>query len=115
VLGVAAALVTALKHQGQSRNLTQALYLAQQQIETITSMTPADVLALRTAAGYPDDPANPIDPDPADDDLVTYNRRWIIDPNTPEAGIMRVTVQVDWTDPRGAVRTVELQTLKASG
>jgi prepilin-type N-terminal cleavage/methylation domain-containing protein len=110
---VAVALVTGLKHAGQSRALTQALYLAQQQIEAVQAMTAADVLALRDAATYPNDPTNPIDPDPGDQDVVTYNRRWLVDPDTPEAGVMRVTVQVDWQDARGTVRTVSLQTLKA--
>ena len=113
VLGVAVVLITALKHLSQSRSLTQAHYLAQQQIETMHAMTPTDVLALRGGAGYPNDPANPIDPDPADTDLTVYNRRWTIESDTPEVGVMRVTVQVDWTDPKGVVRTTALQTLKA--
>ena len=111
---MAAAMTTALKYTRQSRALTEAMYLAEQQIESFASMTGADVEAMLADASYPNDPLNPIDPDPNDGDTTTFNRRWMIQPNTPEAGTMILTVQVDWIDPRGVTQTVELQTVKVS-
>jgi prepilin-type N-terminal cleavage/methylation domain-containing protein len=112
VLAMASAMVTALKYSRQSRALTQATYLAEQQIEAFASMTSADVEAMLGDASYPNDPLNPIDPDPNDGDAISFNRRWTIQPNTPEAGTLSLSVQVDWVDPRGGVRTVQLQTVK---
>jgi type II secretory pathway pseudopilin PulG len=110
VLAIAASMGTALKYTQQSRALTQAMYLAEQQIEDFASMASTDVQAL----GDANDPLNPIDPDPNDGDTTTFNRRWTIQMNTPEAGTMMLTVNVDWVDPRGAIRTVQLQTVKAT-
>jgi prepilin-type N-terminal cleavage/methylation domain-containing protein len=114
VLAIAASMGTALKYTQHSRALTQAMYLAEQQIEGFASMTGTDVQAMLGDVTYPDDPLNPIDPDPNDGDATTFNRRWTIQLNTPEAGTMLLTVNVDWIDPRGAVRTVALQTVKAT-
>jgi len=113
VLAIAASMGTALRYTQQSRALTQAMYLGEQQIEGFASMTSTDVQAMLSDGSYPNDPLNPIDPDPNDGDLTTFNRRWTIQMNTPEAGTMMLTVHVDWSDPRGVTRTVELQTVKA--
>jgi len=114
VLAMAAAMTTALKYTRQSRALTEAMYLAEQRIESFASMTGADVEAMLADGSYPNDPLNPIDPDPNDGDMTTFNRRWTIQTDTPEAGTMILTVQVDWIDPRGVTQTVQLQTVKAS-
>jgi Tfp pilus assembly protein PilV len=114
VLAMAAAMTTALKYTRQSRALTEAMYLAEQQIESFASMTSAGVEAMLADGAYTNDPLNPIDPDPNDGDMTTFNRRWTIQTDTPEAGTMILTVQVDWIDPRGVTQTVELQTVKAS-
>ncbi len=109
VLGTSAAIVTSLRHSSQSRNMTQALYLAEQQIETFRAMTGPDVLLLEGL----DDPANPIKMNGAHE--VEFERRWTITPDVPEVGLMTLTVEVDWPDARGNVRTISLQTLKVSG
>jgi len=114
VLAMAAAMATALKYTRQSRALTEAMYLAEQQIESFASMTSAGVEAMLADGAYTNDPLNPIDPDPNDGDMMTFNRRSMIQTDTPEAGTMILTVQVDWIDPRGVTQTVELQTVKAS-
>jgi prepilin-type N-terminal cleavage/methylation domain-containing protein len=105
--------LSALKTSQQSRSQTVAMYLAEQQIETFQSMPAADVIAAVTAAGYPDDPTNPIDPDPGDADVTQFNRRWFIAQDTPEAGVISLRVDVDWVDPLGFTRTVSLNSLKA--
>lgn len=111
LLGVAAATITAMAVSTQSRERTQASYLAQQQLE-IFRMTPEAGLLAVIAAGTTD-PSNPIDPDPNDGDTRTYDRRWLIQADTPETGVYTLTVFVDWVDDRGVTRTQQLTTLAA--
>lgn len=113
IIGVMATQITAMKLSGDSRVKTQAAYLAQQQIETIRAMDPGDVLDLVDAVGYPNDPNNPIDPNPNDGQDVTFVRRWVVEEDTPEAGVIQVTVEVDWPNRLGATRTVRLRTMIA--
>ncbi len=110
VLGTAAAQLTAMDYSRKSRSLTQAFYLAEQQIETFHFMSAADVAAL---AGSPNDPNNPIDPIVGDEDTTTYNRSWQIQIDTPEVDVMTISVRVDWTDEVGQNRRVQLDTMKA--
>ncbi len=114
VLGVAASLLTALNFSRQSRAMTNATYLAEQQMEAFRAMPEADLLALLADAGYPNDSTNPIDPDPGDDDEMEFNRRWTIQPDTPEAGVFTLVVTVDWVDKHGNTRTSELRSMKAN-
>lgn len=113
VLGMTAGHLAALKLSGDSRSQTTAMSLAQQQVETIQTMTATDVKDLVDAVGYPNDPTNPIDPNPDDDDTLRFNRSWVVAEDTPEAGVITVTVIVNWTDERGTNRAVRLRTLKA--
>ncbi len=112
ILSMAAALITTMKFSRQSRSMMQAMYLAQQQIEAFRSMPAQDVLDLTAAAGYPNDPNNPLDPDPGDGDSTQFNRRWLIQADTPEPGVVTVTVEVDWVDAQGNTRTIALPTMK---
>lgn len=105
--------LSALKTSQQSRSQTVAMYLAEQQMETFQSMTAADVVAAAADPNYPDDPTNPIDPDPGDSDVTVFNRRWFIQQDTPEAGVLSLRVEVDWVDPLGFTRTATLRSLKA--
>ena len=113
ILGIGAVQLTATKLSGDSRVRTQAAYLAQQQVERFRAMTVAEAVALAPAAGFNADPANPIDPTPGDGQIVTFNRRWQVQQNVPEAGVTTVTVIVDYVDNLGATRTVRVQTMKA--
>lgn len=105
--------LSALKNSRQSRSQTVAMYLAEQQMEAFQSMSSDDVIAEIAAPGYPNDPNNPIDPDPGDDEVVQYNRRWFIQQDDPEANVISIRVEVDWVDPLGFTRTTALRSLKA--
>lgn len=105
--------LSALKANRQSRSQTVSMYLAEQKMEAFESMSGADVKAAITDPSYPNDPANPIDPDPTDDNVVQFNRRWFIQPDTPEKGVITIRVEVDWVDPLGFTRTTTLRSLKA--
>ena len=112
-LGVGASILTAIKYATQSRNATQAMYLAVDQLEVMRLMSAPAVLAMVPDANFLDDPTNPIDPDPNDDDATTFDRRWRIEDDVPEGGLITITVEVDYVDRMGITRTVGLRTLKA--
>ncbi|MGH0030901.1 MAG: type IV pilus modification PilV family protein [Myxococcota bacterium] len=105
--------LSALKTSRQSRSQTLSMYLAEQQMEAFQSMSAADVVAAIADPGYPNDPNNPIDPDPGDGDVTNFNRRWFITQDSPEAGVISIRVEVDWVDPLGFTRTTALRGLKA--
>ena len=111
ILSVAGALITSIKFSRQSRSLTQAMNLAEQQIELFQSMPAADVLI---AASVTSDPLNPIDPSPGDADTRTFTRSWTIQDAAVEAGVISMTVLVNWVDETGASRVVQLESLKAN-
>ncbi len=112
-LGVGASILTAIKYATQSRNATQAMYLAVDQLEIMQLMSAPAVLAMVPDANFLDDSTNPIDPDPNDDDATTFDRRWRIEDDVPEGGLITITVEVDYVDRMGITRTVRLRTLKA--
>lgn len=113
VLGMTAGQLASIKLSGDSRSQTTAMSLAQQQVETIQTMTATDVKDLVDAVGYPSDPTNPIYPNPDADNTLSFNRSWVVAEDTPEVGVITVTVTVNWTDERGTNRAVRLRTLKA--
>ena len=106
--------VSAMKTSRQSRTQMLAMYLAEQQIETFQAMTTADLVAAISDPNYPSDPTNPIDPDPGDDNSVTFVRRWFIQPDAVETGLISLRVEVDWVSPLGFSRTTTLRSFKAA-
>ncbi len=110
ILAMAAAQLASLDLARRSRSLTQAMYLADQQIELFHSLLPATLVA---QAGLSNDPGNPIDPNIGDDDSTTYLRSWDIQPDTPEVGVISIRVQVRWTDELGVNRDFFLDGMRA--
>ena len=111
ILAATASQVASIKVATQSRNRTVAMNLAEQSMEIFESMTPDDVLDFLLDPDYPNDPANPIDPDPGDGATMQFNRSWTIEPDTPEAGVMTITVLVAWEDASGTLRNAQIQAL----
>ncbi len=112
VLAVAASMLTAIKYSARSRSATEAMYLAEEQIEIMRLLSATDVLAMVPNGNFVNDGLNPIDPG-GDDNTTRYNRRWRVQDDTPEAGMIAITVAVDFQDRLGITRTVSLRTLKA--
>ncbi len=54
------------------------------------------------------------EPDPGGGTVMPFQRSWLIEPDTPEAGVARITVNVLWQDALGNTRTARIQSLKAS-
>jgi len=111
ILGTTAGQLAAIKLSSDSRINSEALNLAEQQLETFKGMTGADVAAL---VGTTVDPANPIDPDVNDAMTMAFNRSWTVATDTPEVGMMTITVNVAWTNSLGATSTASIQSLKAN-
>jgi prepilin-type N-terminal cleavage/methylation domain-containing protein len=113
MLGVAAVQVSAFRATDQSRERTLAHGLAQQRLEIFQEMSRTSLETIRTDAGYPNDPLNPIDPDPNDAQPMSFTRTWAITPDTPEPDVYTIMVTVGWTNARGAQRTLQLETFKS--
>ena len=112
VLGAAATQITAVKLAQESRMRTEAYYLAEQQMEAFRGMDGDGINDALTDTDYPNDPNNPLDPDPTDGQLRQFNRSWTITPDSPEAGIYTIVVEVQWTGKLGATRTVSIESIK---
>jgi type IV pilus assembly protein PilV len=114
VLGATLGQIAALKNSSASRKHSLGLQLAQQQLEIFQTMPASDVLAMTGNGTYPNDPSNPIDPDPGDQTTMAFDRSWTIESNTPETGLMRLTVSVSWTDSLGQTQTDLVQALRST-
>ena len=44
---------------------------------------------------------------------MLFTRRWFVQPDDPEPGVISLRVEVDWVDPGGFARTTTLRSLKA--
>ncbi len=97
LLTIALAQLTAMRMANESRQMSQAMYLAEQQMSTFYLAAPA-------AAGAFQDPGNPIQVSANDDDLTTFNRSWVVQTDVPVAGLTTVAIQVAWNNAANAGR-----------
>jgi prepilin-type N-terminal cleavage/methylation domain-containing protein len=113
LLAIALAQVSALKMGSRSKHLTDAVYLAQEQIETFQALPATDTTFSTPATDF-NDPVGYIlaggdaefgiggwNPEQGGDQTV-FTRRWTIQPNTPSTGLTRITVEVRWSENGGA-------------
>jgi len=112
ILGAAASQLTAMRFTRDSQLRTEAFYLASQQMESFQSMTGDEIDAIKDLGSYPNDTANPIDPDPNDNLPRLFNRSWDIEDDDPEDGIFTILVFVSWVDGLGNTQTVTLESMK---
>lgn len=112
VLGAAATQITAVKLAQESRLRTEAYYLAEQKMEAFRAMDGDAISDALADSDYPNDPNNPLDPDPNDSQTREFNRSWTITADAPEVGIYTIVVEVQWTGKLGATRTVTIESIK---
>jgi prepilin-type N-terminal cleavage/methylation domain-containing protein len=87
-----------MKNLSQSRMRTVATDLAQQKMEELLRLNPADG---DLTAGTHNDPDNPV--------KTNFSRYWTVTADTPVAGMVKILVRV--TYPHGTtVRDVQIQT-----
>lgn len=108
LLTIGLAQLTAMRMTSRSKQTSQAMYLAQEQLELFQAIPP-------TAGGAFLDPGNPIDIDPNDREMTTFNRSWTVTLNTPTAGVHSVTVTVGWNNPEGGAASSGLQQVSLNG
>lgn len=94
LLTIGLAQLSALRMTTRSRQVSQAMYLAQEQLDLFQAARP-------TAGGTFNDPGNPIDVDPNDREAGTFNRSWNIQLNNPAVGLATVQVTVVINNPEG--------------
>jgi prepilin-type N-terminal cleavage/methylation domain-containing protein len=101
--GVALAQLQALRSTSGSALRSEAMHLAEEQLEEFHAMSLNDPRL--TAAGVVQDQTNPIRIDPNnladanDRDFTEYYRCWQTQPNVPAAGLTTITVEVRVGDP----------------
>jgi prepilin-type N-terminal cleavage/methylation domain-containing protein len=108
VLSLGIAQLSALRMSSTSSRLSQAMYLAEEQMETFRSMPWGATFTIPVADNP--DPGNPLRPFPADQN--TYTRSWTVQPNQPPHGLTEITVTVAWTNPTGTRQQAMLRGLK---
>jgi prepilin-type N-terminal cleavage/methylation domain-containing protein len=110
LLAIGLAQVSAMHISSRSNHLSQATFLAQEQIGTFQATPSTDPVFL-TGGEFPD-PGGPITPDPTGDDLTTFQRRYTITPNQPSFGLTTVTVTVDWDTPSNTLASTSITWIK---
>ena len=108
LLTIALAQLTAMRITTRSKQMTQAMYLAQEQLDFFQAVPP-------TAAGAFNDPQNPIDIDTNDRDMGTFNRSWNITLNAPQPGLSTVQITVVWNNPEGGTQQSGPQQVTLNG
>ena len=111
ILSIALAQISSLKVSSKSRSLSQAMYLAQEQLDLFMTMPGSDATFVTPVTDQAD-PGGPIDVNPGDADQTTFTRTWTIEPSTPSPGLVRITVNIAWDAASGATHQIELQGLK---
>lgn len=108
VLSIGLAQLSAVKISSRSEHLSQAMYLAQEQMEVFMAL-PQGAAFLQAPLVDAPDPNNPIDVEATDDDYTNFTRTWTIEPGwlppppnplppgwTPPTGLTRITITVFW-------------------
>jgi prepilin-type N-terminal cleavage/methylation domain-containing protein len=111
ILSIGLAQISSIKVASKSRSLSQAMFLAQEQLDLFMTMPGADPVFATPVADDPD-PNGPIDVNPADADQTTFTRTWTVEPNTPTVGLTRLTVSITWDSASGVTHQIELQGIK---
>ena len=101
VLSIGVAQLSAIKLSSRSEHMSQAMYLAQEQMEVLPVVDAPD-------------PAGIIDIDPTDDDFTNYSRSWTVEPNVPNLGLTRITITVTWNTASRGPTQVQLQGIRTS-
>lgn len=113
ILSIGVAQLSALKISSGSKHRSQAMYLAQDQLDAFLALPAGDAMLAAAVANILD-PQGPVDIDPSDDDLTSYTRSWTIEPNSPTVGLTRITVRVEWEDGSRRDGRVQLQGIRGS-
>ena len=113
VLTIGLAQLSAIKISSRSEHMSQAMYLAQEQMEAFMAM-PQTSPFLDLAVVDANDPGGLIDIDATDNDATNYSRSWTVEPNVPNLGLTRITITVTWNTASRGPTQVQLQGIRTS-
>ncbi len=113
VLTIGLAQLSAIKISSRSEHMSQAMYLAQEQMEVFMAM-PQTSPFLDVAVVDAPDPVGLIDIDATDNDATNYSRSWTVEPNAPNLGLTRITITVTWNTASRGPTQVQLQGIRTS-
>ena len=113
VLTIGVAQLSAIKMSSRSEHLSQAMYLAQEQMEVFMAMPQGAAFLALPVIDAPD-PVGTIDIYPNDNDLTNYTRTWTVEPNLPNPGVTRITITVTWNMATRGPTQVQLQGIRTS-
>ena len=111
MLTIGLAQMSAVKLSARSGHLSQAMYLAQEQMEIFMVMPASNAQFLLPVVDQPD-PGGAITVPSSDNDQTSFTRSWTIEPNTPTLGTTRITITVVWNTANSARTRVVLQAVK---
>jgi type IV pilus assembly protein PilV len=109
LMSIAVAQLTAIKVSSRSKHLQDAMFLAREEMDTLSAIQPDPDPLVGSYFGTPrtiNDPALQLGSDP--DDTTRYTRQTVITPNQPASGLARVVVTVTW-DNANAGGTSQIQ------
>ena len=108
VLSIGIAQLSALRLSSMSNRLSQAMYLAEEQMEIFRSM-PWGPTFSAAVVDFPD-PQGPITP--VQGDSAQFSRSWTLTPNAPPHGLTEITITVVWNNSTGVRQTAALRGLR---
>ena len=114
LLSIGVGQLAAVRVASQSKNWSQAMDLAEEQVEIFQAQPwgPFFTIALENQA----DPSNPLRGNPHDplgaQDLDQYNRFWSIRPGLAPHNLTEIEVTVSFATGQGNFRTTSLKTVK---
>jgi len=114
ILAAAAAQLSAMKFSVESRERTEAQYLAQQALEAYMSMPASVLTANATGASY-SAVVETLGPDLANGLSGQYQREFKITPDATAqtVGVFTISIRVSWTGNRGVSENVVLHSFRA--
>jgi hypothetical protein len=114
LLSIGVGQLSALRVSSGSKNLSQAMNLAEEQMEIFRSQPWGPFFT--TALVNQPDPRNPLPGNPhiplGGQDAAQYNRSWTIRPNQPPSNLTEITVTVTFNTGNGSARSTNLTSVK---
>jgi prepilin-type N-terminal cleavage/methylation domain-containing protein len=114
LLSIGVGQLSALRVASNSKNWSQGMNLAEEQMEIFRAQ-PWGVFFTTPLANQPD-PQNPLPGNPhiplGGQDAAQYNRFWTIQPNQAPSNLTQITITVTFNQGQGNFRTTSLTSVK---
>ncbi len=112
LLSIGVAQLSAMKMSSKSRHLSQATFIAEQQLEEFMAQPATASFYSSAVTDLADPNTTDWDLDESDDDQTAYSVLLTVEPDQPSAGLTRLTVNVTWESASAAVHEINLQGVK---